>query len=82
MHSLPTRLRRTRRGPTRCAALCGMLLSLTAGAAFAGTYEITVENLVPGGMATGNPLTPPVAVVAADGCSPGVLRPDSQSTRP
>jgi hypothetical protein len=36
---------------------------LCASAATAGTYQVLVEDLIPGGMATGNPLTPPVAAV-------------------
>ena len=66
MHTPCSRRRRTRRGLARLVAPCGALLAVgaLAGAAVAGTYEITIDNLVPGGMATGNPLTPPVAVIA------------------
>jgi hypothetical protein len=47
-----------------CAAV---LSALAVSCATAGTYQILIENLVPGGMETGNPLTPPVAVVHGAG---------------
>lgn len=46
------------------AGFIAVAASLTLAAnASAMTYDILIENLIPGGMATGNPLTPPVAVV-------------------
>ena len=47
----------------RLAIALGCSSLVLAGAASAATYTITVEDLVPGGVATGQPLSPPVAVV-------------------
>ncbi len=46
-----------------CVATCA------ASAAFAGTYLVKVENMIPGGPATGQPATPPLAVVHDAGYS-------------
>jgi hypothetical protein len=46
------------------------MLTLGAGAASALTYVITVQNDVPGGLDTGQPLTPPVGIVHDSGYSP------------
>lgn len=57
-------------------ATIGLLLAGTAGTAHAEAYEVTVENLVPGGMETGQPLTPPLGVVHDAGYTlfaPGVM---------
>ncbi|MEZ4647758.1 MAG: spondin domain-containing protein [Candidatus Eisenbacteria bacterium] len=47
----------------RLAIALGLTGLAFAGAASAATYTITVEDLVPGGPATGQPLSPPVAAV-------------------
>ncbi|MBD3162193.1 MAG: hypothetical protein GF346_07750 [Candidatus Eisenbacteria bacterium] len=54
-----------------CAKIAGtMILGLmTATAAFAVTYEVTIENEIPGGLETGQPFSPPVAVVHDAGYS-------------
>ena len=47
--------------------LMAMLLLALALPASAEVYEITVENLIPGGPATGQPMTPPVGIVHGPG---------------
>jgi hypothetical protein len=49
------------------------MLTLGAGAASALTYVITVQNDVPGGVDTGQPLTPPVGIVHNSSYSPFTL---------
>ena len=53
-----------------CALLLvGVLTLAVAPLASAATYDVTIEDLVPGGPATGQPISPPVAVVHGPGYS-------------
>ncbi|MDM7914469.1 MAG: spondin domain-containing protein [Candidatus Eisenbacteria bacterium] len=47
------------------ASLVG--LTFVAGSASATSYEMVIENLVPGGPATGQPLSPPVVAIHSNG---------------
>jgi hypothetical protein len=61
------------------ATVSGALALALAGAAAADAYRITFEDLVPGGAETGQPLTPPVAVV--HGPQYAILIPGEFATR-
>ncbi len=53
----------------RFGLACLIVASVAAGTAGAVTYEVMIENMIPGGAETGQPMTPPVVVVHNSGYS-------------